>query len=160
MNWNDALIDGVLARPLKAFKDERGWLAELFRSDDPVPAGFPEMGYVSVTHPGVARGPHEHVRQSDRFAFFHGSYRIWLWDARADSSTRGCRQILSAGADHPLLLVIPPGVVHAYRNEGIEDAFVMNFPDALYAGRNRREVVDEIRHEDDPGSPFTLVDTP
>jgi dTDP-4-dehydrorhamnose 3,5-epimerase len=158
MIWKDAMIDGVLARPLKAFRDERGWLAELFRSDESIPAGFPEMGYVSVTHPGVARGPHEHVHQSDRFAFFHGLYRIWLWDARPHSNTRGSRQILTAGAEAPLLLVIPPGVVHAYRNEGTDDAFVMNFPDALYAGRNRTEAVDEIRHEDDPASPFALAD--
>lgn len=156
MNWNDAPIDGVDVKPLKKFRDERGWLSELFRSDESGSAGFPEMGYVSVTHPGVARGPHEHVQQSDRFAFFHGSYRIWLWDAREDSRTFQCRQVLTAGVERPLLVVIPPGVVHAYRNEGSDDAFVMNFPDALYAGPNRKHTVDEIRHEDDPGSPFVL----
>jgi dTDP-4-dehydrorhamnose 3,5-epimerase len=43
---------------------------------------------------------------------------------------------------------VPPGVVHAYRNVGDDDAFVLNFPDRLYAGKNKAEPVDEIRHEE------------
>lgn len=156
MIWKNAPITGVDIQPLNIFRDDRGWLAELFRSDESGTAGFPEMGYLSVTHSGIARGPHEHVRQSDRFAFFHGLYRIWLWDVRKASDTFGCRQVMTAGADRPLLLAIPPGVVHAYRNDGLDDAFVLNFPDALYAGPGRKHTVDEIRHEDDPDSPFVL----
>ena len=52
------------------------------------------------------------------------------------------------GAEKPCLVFVPPGVVHAYRNVGTEEAFVMNFPDKLYAGWGRKEPVDEIRHED------------
>ena len=39
---------------------------------------------------------------------------------------------------------------------GDADAFVLNFPDTLYAGRGKKEPVDEIRHESDPDSPFKL----
>lgn len=55
-------------------------------------------------------------------------------------------------------VVIPPGVVHAYKNIGSVDGVVMNFPDRLYAGPGRTEPVDEIRHEDDPESPFKIDD--
>jgi dTDP-4-dehydrorhamnose 3,5-epimerase len=58
------------------------------------------------------------------------------------------QEALVAGEENPLFLVVPPGVVHAYRNIGDTDAFVLNFPDALYAGWGRKEPVDEIRHED------------
>jgi hypothetical protein len=35
------------------------------------------------------------------------------------------------------------------------DAYVLNFPDKLYAGQNRSEPVDEIRHEE-INSPFSM----
>jgi dTDP-4-dehydrorhamnose 3,5-epimerase len=47
-------------------------------------------------------------------------------------------------------------VVHAYRNVGGEPGLVFNCPDRLYKGPGRKEPVDEIRHEDDPASPFQL----
>ncbi len=44
---------------------------------------------------------------------------------------------------------MPPGVVHAYRNDSeTESGMVLNFPDQLYAGWGKREAVDEIRHEE------------
>jgi dTDP-4-dehydrorhamnose 3,5-epimerase len=53
-------------------------------------------------------------------------------------------------------VVVPPGIVHAYRNSGDHEGMVFNFPDRLYAGWGRKEKVDEVRHEDDPGSPFQV----
>ena len=154
MDWVDAPIAGVGIAPFRTFRDDRGWLSELFRRDELPPDTFPAMGYLSVTHPGVARGPHEHREQTDRFAFFHGRYELVMWDARVNSATLGHCQRLIAGEENACTVVIPPGVVHAYRNLGESDAYVLNFPDALYAGDGKNEPVDEIRHEDDPDSPF------
>ncbi len=149
----DTEIPGVIARRLKRFTDSRGWLVELFRNDD-LPAGFePVMGYLSVTHPGVARGPHEHQFQSDGFVFLSGTFEITLWENRPDRPH--VKEVIVAGESSPLFLVVPPGVVHGYRNVGDEDALVLNFPDRLYAGEGKREEVDEIRHED-INSEFTL----
>lgn len=153
-DWKDGAIDGVDVTPFRIFEDDRGWLSELFRRDELASGDYPAMGYLSSTRPGVARGPHEHREQTDRFAFFHGHYRVVMWDARSGSPTEGVRLTLDAGADNPVMVVIPPGVVHAYRNAGDADAFVLNFPDALYAGEGKKEPVDEIRHEDDPDSPY------
>ncbi len=147
-------IPGVIIRPLNRFTDARGWLSELFR-DDELPAGFqPAMGYLSVTHPGVARGPHEHVRQTDAFAFVDGTYELHLWENRAGEQET--HEVILTGKDTPLLVIVPPGVVHAYRNVGEADAFVLNFPDTLYAGRGKSEPVDEIRHEDEVNSRFQM----
>jgi len=119
---------------------------ELFRHDE-LPEGFrPVMSYLSVTHPGVARGPHEHVHQTDGFAFLSGSYKLYLWENRAGHEER--QEVHEVGEANPVLAIVPPGVVHAYRNVGELDAFVMNFPDQLYAGWGKKEPVDEIRHED------------
>lgn len=154
--WTDGPIDGVEITPFQVFSDERGWLSELFRSDELPSRDMPEMGYLSSTRAGVARGPHEHEAQTDRFAFFHGTYRVVMWDARENSPSFGRKTEMLAGAEHRVVVVIPPGVVHAYRNVGDEDAYVLNFPDCLYAGREKKETVDEIRHEDDPDTPFLI----
>ncbi|HZT43859.1 MAG TPA: dTDP-4-dehydrorhamnose 3,5-epimerase family protein [Chthonomonadaceae bacterium] len=139
-------IPGVIVKPLRRFTDARGWLTELFR-DDELPEGFePVMGYLSVTHPGVARGPHEHRDQSDGFVFLSGTFRVTLWENRPGRER--VKEVLTVGEENPIFLVVPPGVVHAYQNVGGEDAFVLNFPDRLYAGWGKNEPVDEIRHED------------
>ena len=84
-----ATIDGVIWRPLKKFHDPRGWLCELFRHDE-LPAEFhPVMAYISMTEPGVARGPHEHIDQSDCFCFLGPSnFKVYLWDDRKDSASQ------------------------------------------------------------------------
>jgi dTDP-4-dehydrorhamnose 3,5-epimerase len=147
-------VEGVSVIPLAVHSDARGWLAEIFRSDDPaVPA--PAMAYVSMTRPGIVRGPHEHREQTDIFCFVGPSkFRITLWDAREASATRGAKMVIEAGDGRPGLVVVPPGVIHAYRNIGLVDGLVFNCPDRLFAGRGRKEPVDEIRHEDAPGSPY------
>ena len=68
-SYIDGEIDGVVMRPLKFYHDSRGWLVELFRQDELVQEWWPVMTYVSQTLPGVTRGPHEHVDQTDGFAF-------------------------------------------------------------------------------------------
>ncbi len=88
-----ASIKDVVVRDLRKYRDERGWLSELFRKDDLEPEFFPVMAYISATLPGVTRGPHEHQDQADLFYFKH-----------------------------------------------------------------RQDPIDEIRHEDDPNTPFQMED--
>ena len=150
-------IEGVVFKPLKRYVDGRGWLIELFRQDELAKDDRPRMGYVSETLPGVARGPHEHADQSDYFAFLGpGDFKLYLWDARRNSPTFGHRQAVVVGESNMQAVLIPPGVVHAYRNVGDRPGWVINCPNRLYAGEGRREPVDEIRHEDVAGSPFVL----
>ena len=148
-------IEGVEVTPLRYFHDPRGWLTEVYRDDES--SVRPAMAYVSLTHPGVARGPHEHRDQSDVFVFMGPStFRIYLWDNRAGTPTHGCTMRFDAGQDWPARVVVPPGVVHAYKNIGGIDGLVLNCPDRLYAGPGRREPVDEIRWEDDPSGRYRL----
>jgi dTDP-4-dehydrorhamnose 3,5-epimerase len=157
MQFKTGTIDGVIWRPLKKYNDARGWLCELFRDDD-LPAEYnPVMAYLSVTQPGVARGPHEHVDQSDVFCFLGpGSFKVYLWDNRPKSPTHWTRQTEVVGVDKPMLLIIPPGVAHAYRCVSSDPGTVFNCPNRLYKGPGRKEPVDEIRHEEDKNSPFQL----
>jgi dTDP-4-dehydrorhamnose 3,5-epimerase len=157
MQFHPGPIDGVIWRPLQRFHDPRGWLCELFRHDELDGPYHPAMAYLSMTEPGVARGPHEHVEQADCFCFLGpSSFKVWLWDARPGSPTWGGQQVEVVGAGRPMLLVVPPGVVHAYQNVGGEPGLVFNAPNRLYRGAGKSEPVDEIRHEDVPDSPYRL----
>lgn len=157
MPFTQGAIEGVVVRPLRKFTDDRGWLVELFRHDDLAREFHPAMAYASVTLPGVRRGPHEHVLQADLFFWFGpGESKITLWDNRPGSITLGNRMELRMGADQPGSILVPRGVVHCYRCVSAEPALVVNCPNLLFKGEGRRDAIDEIRHEDDPASPFVL----
>lgn len=154
----DGLIKGVVVYPLKKYDDDRGWLAELFRFDEIADEFHPVMAYISVTKPLVQRGPHEHVDQADLFCFIGpGNFAIRMWDNRAESPTYMHRMTLTLGADDPKAVIVPKGVVHAYRNlSADEPGVVINCPNRLYMGEGKRGRVDEIRHEEDPDTIFTM----
>jgi dTDP-4-dehydrorhamnose 3,5-epimerase len=150
-------IEGVVIRELKRFTDPRGWLIELYRHDQLDPEFFPVMSYVSMTKPGVARGPHEHVDQADGFCFIGPStFRLYLWDNRPESPTYKAKATYDLGEANPAMVIVPKGVAHAYKNIGGIEGLVYNAPNRLYRGEGYKEPVDEIRHEDDPKSPFKL----
>jgi len=144
------IIEGVIIDKLNKLSDERGYLVETFRKDNLQGDLHPVMSYVSYTRSGIARGPHEHLKQTDIFCFVGpGNFRIRLWDNRKESKTFGYCMEIVAGEDNPIRIIVPPGVVHGYKNIS-EDigGMVLNYPDKLYRGWDKKEEVDEIRHED------------
>ena len=150
-------IRDVVVRDLRKFVDERGWLAELFRHDELAEEFHPVMAYISSTEPGVTRGPHEHVDQADLFCFIGPSnFKLRMWDNRQDSETYNQVMTLFVGQDNPKAVLVPRGVVHAYRNVGHQSGIVINCPNRLYMGEGKREEIDEIRHEDDPETIFKM----
>jgi dTDP-4-dehydrorhamnose 3,5-epimerase len=150
-------IDGVIWKPLKKYHDARGWLLELYREDELPEEFHPVMAYISLTEPGIARGPHEHVDQADYFCFIGPSnFKMYLWDNRPTSKTYRAIQTDIVGIDKPMALVVPKGVVHGYKNVGAEQGVVLNCANRLYKGPGKKEPVDEIRHEEAHGSIFKM----
>jgi dTDP-4-dehydrorhamnose 3,5-epimerase len=146
-------IDGVEVDELQRHEDNRGWLLELWRSDELLA----KMGYVSITLPGIGRGPHEHVKQTDVFVFpGFGEFMVRLWDARENSPTNGMSMDIFAEQGVATRVIVPPGVIHGYKNVSDVEGMVFNFPDKLFAGVGKKEPVDEIRHESIEGSPYEL----
>ena len=157
--FREGPIEGVVVKDLTQYDDNRGWLTEIFRQDEIDADVMPVMSYVSVTHPGVARGPHEHRDQADLFAFVGpGTFKVTLWDNREDSPTFNHKMVLTAGEEAKRTVLIPPGVVHAYQAVSDVDGLVVNLPNRLFAGRDKKEPVDEIRWEEEEtqDSPFKL----
>jgi dTDP-4-dehydrorhamnose 3,5-epimerase len=157
MQFKPGVIQGLHWHPLNTYHDSRGWLCELFRDDELAAIFNPVMAYISMTQPGVARGPHEHIDQTDVFCFLGPSnFKIYLWDRRPESPTCGIKQTEIVGIDRPMRLIVPPGIVHAYKNVGSEPGLVFNCPNRLYKGPGRKEPVDEVRHEEDASSAYVL----
>jgi dTDP-4-dehydrorhamnose 3,5-epimerase len=146
-------IEGIVIKEFNVYPDSRGWLSELFRKDELSESFVPQMGYISITHPNIARGPHEHREQTDYFCFL-GKFELYLWDNRKESATYQNKKIIHIS--DRLIVIVPPGVVHAYKNVGDLEGMVFNLPDRLYAGWGRKEKVDEIRYEGDLESPFRI----
>ena len=149
------MIEGVIIKKIKKNEDERGWLAEFFRSDEM--DYKPAMNYLSVTKPGVVRGPHEHAHQSDAFVFLGpGDFELHLWDRQEGSATKGEYMQIEVGERNPCLVIVPPGVVHGYKCISDAPAYCINLPDKLYKGKGKKEEVDEIRWEKDKESPYKI----
>lgn len=157
MNFKMADIEGIVVKKLVPYNDDRGWLTELFRMDEFEQGILPVMGYISSTKPGIQRGPHEHLYQTDVFAFIGSSeFKVYLWDNRENSPTYQYKMEVVCEEKNPCLVIIPPRVVHAYKNIGKFNGLVINLPNKLYKGDQKKEPVDEVRHESDPKSPFKI----
>lgn len=151
------LIEGVALKQPARHDDKRGWLMEFFRSDEIGADIYPAMGYISLTNPNTGRGPHEHEDQTDYFFFPGvGRFLLVLWDNRKSSPTYRHRIARTVGEGHQCVATVPPGVVHGYHCVSSAAGLVVNVPNRLFRGQNKRGAVDEIRHEDDPASEFVL----
>lgn len=156
-NFKPGEINGIVIEDLVRNEDDRGWLIELFRKDMIEDGIFPQMSYISLTYPGITRGPHEHLDQTDYFCFTGSStFKLVLWDNRKDSATYMKKMVLNIGENSLMVVIVPPGIVHAYKNTGDKPGIIINLPNRLYAGWGKKKKVDEIRYEDNQNSPFKV----
>lgn len=125
------MIDGVILKPLKVIPDERGFLMEILRKDDPF---FKEFGqvYLTVVYPDVVKGWHYHRKQTDHFCVVKGMSKVVLYDSRENSPTKGEVNEFFLGDHNRTLLVIPPLVLHGMKGVGTEPAFLVNTPTHAY----------------------------
>jgi dTDP-4-dehydrorhamnose 3,5-epimerase len=125
------MIDGVTVRKLRVIPDERGYLMEMLRSDWPE---FEKLGqvYVTAVYPGVVKGWHYHKIQADHFVCVAGMAKVVLYDDREGSPTQGEVDEVVMGHLNPVLLKIPPGVMHGFKAISQEMALIVNMPTELY----------------------------
>ena len=75
------MIQGVEVKQLARYADERGFLMEIMRSDDPIFTKFGQC-YVSMNYPGVVRAWHYHQKQADFFVVVKGMIKVGLYYMR------------------------------------------------------------------------------
>lgn len=125
------MIDGAVVKQLKVIADERGYLMEMLRNDDPVFERFGQS-YITACYPGVVKGWHYHKKQTDHFVCVSGMAKVVLYDSRESSPTHGQVQEFFMGEKNPILLKIPPYVMHGFKAIGTETALIINVPTEPY----------------------------
>ncbi len=134
------MIEGVAVKPLRVIPDERGWLMEMLRCDEELFQKFGQV-YLSVCYPGVVKAWHYHKVQTDHFVVVKGMAKVVLYDYRQESPTFRQLQEFYMGERNPMLLKIPPLVVHGFKALAGEPAYLINCPTEPY----NRESPDEHR---------------
>jgi dTDP-4-dehydrorhamnose 3,5-epimerase len=125
------MIEGVKVRKLRLIPDERGYLMEMLRSDWEEYDKFGQV-YITAVYPGVVKGWHYHQIQTDHFICVHGMAKVVLYDGREGSPTHGEVNEFFMGDQNPMLLKIPPGVMHGFKGISQEMALIVNVPTELY----------------------------
>ncbi len=141
------MIDGVATKKLRVIPDERGRLMEVLRSDEKLFVKFGQV-YMTTAYPGVVKGWHYHKKQTDHFAVIKGMIKLVLYDNRDDSTTKGEINEFFVGEHNPILVKIPPMVLHGFKCISQQEAICINIPTEVY----NYEQPDEFRvdpHEND-----------
>ncbi len=147
-NWWDGL---VIIDEIKEYVDERGSLVELWRTDDDKTIKVnenssitsPQMSYWSITKPFVQRGPHQHLYQFDFFVTWKSTMVYQLYNP----NTNEMKYFITDPNKVTRVKVATP-IIHSYRNLDGKDSITGNFPTSLFMGMDKKEPIDEIRHEE------------
>jgi len=125
------MIDGVRVKRLRVVPDERGYIMEMLRSDW---AEFERFGqvYTTAVYPGAVKAWHYHRVQTDHFVCLHGMAKVVLYDSREYSPTHEEIDEFFMGHLNPILLKIPPGVMHGLKGISPDLTLVVNIPTELY----------------------------
>ena len=91
-----------------------------------------EIRNLTTAFPGVVKAWHYHRVQVDHWVVVKGQAKVVLYDDREDSPTRGEIQEFYMGERNQILLKIPAGVYHGFKNVGTEEVFIINFPTEVY----------------------------
>jgi dTDP-4-dehydrorhamnose 3,5-epimerase len=125
-------IAGVQIVELGNVLTRSGSLLEIFRKDWPsIAIGVQQVNWVQL-NPDSVTDWHRHALQTDHLVGVGGNIRLALWDGRESSPTKGACEVIRLGALRPVMVVVPPGIWHALRNESGAPAGYLNMVDELY----------------------------
>ncbi|MGD0265652.1 MAG: dTDP-4-dehydrorhamnose 3,5-epimerase family protein [Candidatus Methylomirabilota bacterium] len=135
------MIHAVQVKPLKVLPDDRGFLMEMLREDESIFERFGQV-YITGCRRGAAKGWHYHKDQTDHFVCVAGTALVVLYDGRENSPTRGMVQEFTLTSPPtqdpaPLLLKIPPLVVHGFTAVDGEEARIRPGRVSLPVGQPR-----------------------
>src|SRR2546427_8694246 len=133
----------------KQIHDERGYLMEMLRTD------WPEFervaqSYITIGYPGIVKGWHYHKNQTDHFVVVRATAKVVCYDNRDRSPTKGKVNEFFPGERNPMLIKIPPYVVHGFKAVGPEPVYLVNFPTQL----------DDYKEPDEFRIPYDSKDIP
>ena len=102
-------------------EDNRGWLAELVKSEQ-----FGQM-FVSKTHPGITRGNHWHHTKTEKFIVIQGQAAIRFRKLDEDKVIE-----YIVDGEKPQVLDIPPGYTHSIENIGQDEVITLFWSNEMF----------------------------
>ena len=148
-------IAGVVIKHIPPVEDERGEICEMFRAAWGVHPDPLVYVYMVTIRPGKVKGWVRHERQDDRIFVIRGTFRIGLYDDRADSLTHRLLNVFTVSERNRALIVFPRGVYHAIQNIGESEAIFVNMPTRPYDHADPDKVRLPLRN---PLIPFSFDD--
>ncbi len=105
------LIDAVRFIPRRLISDERGWFLKVIDGhEEGIPPHTGEV-YLTLAHPGQARGHHYHPQTAEWFTVIDGRALLQV----ADPAT-GAQAQWWLESDAPETVFIPAGLAHVFVN--------------------------------------------
>ncbi|MDG6962106.1 MAG: cupin domain-containing protein [Nitrososphaerota archaeon] len=110
-------------RKLNVKKDNRGWLAELLRSED---TGAHQFGQIIVTtaRTGQTKGNHYHLRKREWYCIVKGKGKLSVMNRK----TREIAELVM-GEDNMVTVEIPIGTLHWITNTSEEEMVLIVYTD-------------------------------
>jgi UDP-2-acetamido-2,6-beta-L-arabino-hexul-4-ose reductase len=115
----------VLTFPLQRHRDNRGYLEEVFRPEM-LPPEHREFGqcFLTTARPGIVKGNHYHHSKYELFYLVKGHATVYFKDLETEETSE-----VEMSEDDPKVLLIPPGPLHAIKNTGNSDFYLMVYTD-------------------------------
>jgi UDP-2-acetamido-2,6-beta-L-arabino-hexul-4-ose reductase len=123
----------ALSTELRVHSDDRGWLAELLKSD-----GAGQI-FVSSTRPGVTRGNHFHHAKVEKFFVISGDAVIRLRQVGDERI-----HAYPVSSDRPSVVDIPPGYVHNIENVGDSELIVLFWANEVFDPESPDTTAEEV----------------
>jgi dTDP-4-dehydrorhamnose 3,5-epimerase len=129
------LINDVVVKRLKKISTKdldgkyNGWLIDVLRNDDKIKSdgnNFSQL-YVTTCLPKMIKGFHLHQKKTDHFCAIGGKIKMVLIDDRQNSSTFGMKNEFIMGDENPIIIRVPPGVKHGFKNVGETMIYLINY---------------------------------
>jgi dTDP-4-dehydrorhamnose 3,5-epimerase len=131
-------IHDVVIKNLITCSDDRGYFREVLRDDDNLLKRFGQTSFTK-TYPGVIKAFHWHSNQDDLWYVADGMVRVVLYDRRPDSPSYRQTQVVYAGEDNPVLILIPTGIAHGYQVLGTKPVLLFYHTTSSYDPANPDE---------------------
>jgi dTDP-4-dehydrorhamnose 3,5-epimerase len=133
-NWSlpESPIHGAIFFESKNVVTERAVIRECYRKDWSLNDSEIKHIIAVTSWPKQILGWHKHMIQTDHLFPLKGSFKAVLFDDRDSSPSKGQIHVLQLSDLRPGVLVIPPGIWHAFENLTEEPATLLNYFDREY----------------------------
>lgn len=126
---------------------ENGWLLELYKDGENTTA------YLTAAIPGAFKGYHLHRVRAAQYVCVRGRMKIILYTQQKDAAGKVAwvREEHLLDASQPSRLFIPKDVATGLENAGIEEGWLINYPDPAYDPSLKDEQVEYTQVELEAG---------